>query len=146
MASGTSDLIVRLSLDTTQFEGSLSKFEGQMTKLQASCTNAATGITTFTSFDDWEAEACLENQHLNCGSGFLYNTYGISPHDWFVHPARCIPIMSEIPFLSSLFLFLYSVTPQTFALIQDFFLCHEKNSFLLVLPQLRPSKYKGILV
>ena len=26
MASGTSDLIVRLSLDTTQFEGSLSKF------------------------------------------------------------------------------------------------------------------------
>ena len=33
MASGTSDLIVRLSLDTTQFEGSLSKFEGQMTKL-----------------------------------------------------------------------------------------------------------------
>lgn len=35
MASGTSDLIVRLSLDTTQFEGSLSKFEGQMTKLQA---------------------------------------------------------------------------------------------------------------
>ena len=47
MASGTSDLIVRLSLDTTQFEGSLSKFEGQMTKLQASCTNAATGITNF---------------------------------------------------------------------------------------------------
>ena len=37
MASSTSDLIVRLSLDTTQFEGSLSKFEGQMTKLQASC-------------------------------------------------------------------------------------------------------------
>ena len=36
MASGMSDLIVRLSLDTTQFEGSLSKFEGQMTKLQAS--------------------------------------------------------------------------------------------------------------
>ena len=33
MASGTSDLIVRLSLDTSQFEGSLSKFEGQMTKL-----------------------------------------------------------------------------------------------------------------
>ena len=29
---------------------------------------------------------------------------------------------------------------------KDFFLCHEKNSFLLVLPQLRPSKYKGILV
>lgn len=47
MASGTSDLIVRLSLDTTQFEGSLSKFEGQMTKLQASCTNASTGITNF---------------------------------------------------------------------------------------------------
>ena len=47
MASGTSDLIVHLSLDTTQFEGSLSKFEGQMTKLQASCTNAATGITNF---------------------------------------------------------------------------------------------------
>ncbi len=47
MASGTSDLIVRLSLDTTQFEGSLSKFEGQMTKLQASCTNATTGITNF---------------------------------------------------------------------------------------------------
>ena len=47
MASGMSDLIVRLSLDTTQFEGSLSKFEGQMTKLQASCTNAATGITNF---------------------------------------------------------------------------------------------------
>ena len=44
MASGTSDLIVRLSLDTTQFEGSLSKFEGQMTKLQASCTNASTGM------------------------------------------------------------------------------------------------------
>ena len=42
MASGTSDLIVRLSLDTTQFEGSVSKFEGQMTKMQASCTNAAT--------------------------------------------------------------------------------------------------------
>ena len=47
MASGTSDLIVRLSLDTTQFEGSLSKFEGQMTKLRASCTNASTGITNF---------------------------------------------------------------------------------------------------
>ena len=47
MASGTSDLIVRLSLDTTLFEGSLSKFEGQMTKLQASCTNATTGITNF---------------------------------------------------------------------------------------------------
>ena len=47
MASGTSDLIVRLSLDTTQFEGSLSKFEGQMTKLQSSCTNATTGITNF---------------------------------------------------------------------------------------------------
>ena len=47
MASGTSDLIVRLSLDTTNFEGSLSKFEGQMTKLQASCTNASTGITNF---------------------------------------------------------------------------------------------------
>ena len=47
MASGTSDLIVCLSLDTTQFEGSLSKFEGQMTKLQASCTNASTGITNF---------------------------------------------------------------------------------------------------
>ena len=30
MASVTSDLIVRLSLDTTQFEGSLSKFEGQI--------------------------------------------------------------------------------------------------------------------
>ena len=44
MASGTSDLIVRLSLDTTQFESSLSKFEGQMEKLQASCTNASTGI------------------------------------------------------------------------------------------------------
>ncbi len=44
MASGTSDLIVRLSLDTTQFEGSLSKFEGQMSKLQASCTNASTGM------------------------------------------------------------------------------------------------------
>jgi len=28
--------------------------------------------------------------------------------------------MSEIPFLSSLFLFLYSVTPQTFALIRKF--------------------------
>ena len=36
MAFGTSDLIVPLSLDTTQFEGSLSKYEGQMTKLQAS--------------------------------------------------------------------------------------------------------------
>ena len=47
MASGTSDLIVRLSLDTTQFEGSLSKFEGQMSKLQTSCTNASTGITNF---------------------------------------------------------------------------------------------------
>ena len=47
MAYGTYDLIVRLSLGTTQFEGSLSKFEGQMTKLQASCTNAATGITNF---------------------------------------------------------------------------------------------------
>ncbi|MBQ9307817.1 MAG: hypothetical protein IJ229_07830 [Clostridia bacterium] len=47
MASGTSDLIVRLSLYTTQFEGSLSKFEGQTTKLQASCTNATTGITNF---------------------------------------------------------------------------------------------------
>ena len=47
MASGTSDLIVRLTLDTTQFEGSLSKFEGQTTKLQASCTNATTGITNF---------------------------------------------------------------------------------------------------
>ena len=47
MASGMSDLIVRLSLATTQFEGSLSKFEGQMTKLQASCTNATTGITNF---------------------------------------------------------------------------------------------------
>ena len=47
MASGTSDLIVCLSLDTTQFEGSLSKFEGQMTKLQASCINASTGITNF---------------------------------------------------------------------------------------------------
>lgn len=47
MASGTSDLIVRLSLDTTQFEGSLFKFEGQMTKLQASCTNTTTGITNF---------------------------------------------------------------------------------------------------
>ena len=42
MASSTSDLIVRLSLDTTNFEGSLSKFEGQMTKLQSSCTNATT--------------------------------------------------------------------------------------------------------
>ena len=49
MASGTSDLIVRLSLDTTQFEGSLSKFEGQMTKLQASCTNAATGMSIIDS-------------------------------------------------------------------------------------------------
>lgn len=47
MASSTSDLIVRLSLDTTNFEGSLSKFEGQMTKLQTSCTNATTGITNF---------------------------------------------------------------------------------------------------
>ena len=37
MASSTSDLIVRLSLDTTNFEGSPSKFEGQMTKLQTSC-------------------------------------------------------------------------------------------------------------
>ena len=43
MASSTSDLIVRLSLDTTNFEGSLSKFEGQMAKLQTSCTNATTG-------------------------------------------------------------------------------------------------------
>lgn len=47
MASSTSDLIVRLSLDTTNFEGAMSKFEGQMTKLQASCTNAGTGITNF---------------------------------------------------------------------------------------------------
>ena len=47
MASGTSDLIVRLSLDTTNFEGAMSKFEGQMIKLQASCTNASTGITNF---------------------------------------------------------------------------------------------------
>lgn len=47
MASSTSDLIVRLSLDTTNFEGAMSKFEGQMTKLQASCTNASTGITNF---------------------------------------------------------------------------------------------------
>ena len=38
MTSGMSDLIVRLSFDTTQFEGSLSKFKGQMTKLQAACT------------------------------------------------------------------------------------------------------------
>ena len=36
MASGTSGLIVRLSLDTPRFEGSLSRFEGQMTKLQTS--------------------------------------------------------------------------------------------------------------
>ena len=50
MASGTSDLIVRLSLDTTQFEGSLSKFEGQMTKLQASCTNASSSVS-YTSHD-----------------------------------------------------------------------------------------------
>ena len=47
MASSTSDLIVRLSLDTTNFEGAMSKFEGQMTKLQASCTTAGTGITNF---------------------------------------------------------------------------------------------------
>ena len=47
MASSTSDLIVRLSLDTASFDGALSKFEGQMTKLQASCTNATTGITNF---------------------------------------------------------------------------------------------------
>ena len=47
MASSTSDLIVRLSLDTTNFESAMSKFEGQTTKLQASCTNASTGITNF---------------------------------------------------------------------------------------------------
>ena len=59
MASGTSDLIVRLSLDTTQFEGSLSKFEGQMTKLQASCTNAATGITNQTG-DGAASDLCAD--------------------------------------------------------------------------------------
>ena len=47
MASSTSDLIVRLSLDTTNFESAMSKFEGQTAKLQASCTNASTGITNF---------------------------------------------------------------------------------------------------
>ena len=47
MASSTSDLIVRLSLDTTNFESAMSKFEGQTTTLQASCTNASTGITNF---------------------------------------------------------------------------------------------------
>lgn len=47
MASRTSDLIVRLSLDTTNFEGSLSKFEGQMAKLQTAYTNASTGVINF---------------------------------------------------------------------------------------------------
>ena len=47
MASGTSDLIVRLFLDVTQFESSLFKFEGQLTKLQASYPAVAFGIIAF---------------------------------------------------------------------------------------------------
>ena len=52
MASSISDLIVRLSLDSTQFEGSLSKFDGQMTKLQTFCSNVTTGITNFKQVTD----------------------------------------------------------------------------------------------
>ena len=45
MASGTSDLIVRLSLDTTQFEGSLSKFEGQILSIQSRRRSIAKATT-----------------------------------------------------------------------------------------------------
>ncbi|MBQ8092029.1 MAG: hypothetical protein IJ242_00410 [Clostridia bacterium] len=76
MASGTSDLIVRLSLDTTQFEGFLSKFEGQMTKLQASCTNAATGITNFKQVQDKERPTGHTGRRSCCGQAHFPDVPG----------------------------------------------------------------------
>ena len=47
MASNLGDLIVRLSLDSSAFEGSITKFETQMKKLGTQFKSTTTGITDF---------------------------------------------------------------------------------------------------
>jgi len=41
------DLIVKLSLDSAQFESGMEKLEKQMTKLQSQYRSSATGVTDF---------------------------------------------------------------------------------------------------
>ena len=47
MAKDIGDLIVKLSLDSAQFESGMEKFEKQMTKLQSQYRSSATGVTDF---------------------------------------------------------------------------------------------------
>ena len=47
MAKNMGDLIVRLSLDSTAFEGATSRFEAQMAKLQKQFKSTTTGVTDF---------------------------------------------------------------------------------------------------
>ena len=47
MAKDIGDLIVKLSLDSAQFESGMEKLEKQMTKLQSQYRSSATGVTDF---------------------------------------------------------------------------------------------------